>query len=537
MKRKSLSFGVSLLAVVGIFQPLAAQNLTQEEASALLAEVAEARKNAEKALADAKLAEQRALEALRLASAKDDAASSTASSPPFIMNGPEEKPGDEKSPSPAAIALANAAILQEPKELGASFLGERPEAITLSTLAQDYFGLTGYKDYSSTEGVGLRFVGGGSDSTAELGIVFTRRDLFHPKLDTIGQKDTFHAKWLRFRPYLTASTSDGIGVIGTAKNKEFSLGTVGLGFDIRLSSGPKRYLGDARDNLASVLDEASAFCAKNMSLAVPDVTFQSAKCRQFIDAEDKGQALYLKGLAPFWGLDNKGADQPPAYYFGLNGVYGRQEESFYPLSNPGGTDIPTIPALPADLGKQGLAKKIFDPFFFKAYGGISLAQLGTFDDKRAKSFDAGKLWDVGVVGSIGYKSEVAYPADTEDQSLCYTVTDPASPVLGYGRCKDVNIAAPYTADGFTIALGLNAKTPRSLFGRPEFGVLAEYFDGFDQWHIKVPLVFAYDGDDKLKAGIQFDIRTEGRSKFGEVIEDEMVLGILLSHSFDYPFIP
>lgn len=405
----------------------------------------------------------------------------------------------------------------------------------LSAVAANYLGLDEYSDYSSSQGVGVRFVGASDDTNAEVGFVWTKRT-FVPLLDgeVIDDNDTFYAKWTRIRPYITASTSDGIGVIGTRADRDFSLGTVGIGLDWRWSRGPERKLKPARDKLAKTFNDVSAFCAKEIRQGI---SFQKEECKDLIDEKNLGHDYYLKGIAPFWGLDEKGKNQPPSYYFGVNGVIGHQKEKFYPLSDPAGTGVQTIDALPAGLPSDQLESSKFNPYFAKLYGGVSLSQLGEFDEGRLKKFDDGKFWDIGIVGSVGYRGQVSYPDGTQAQTVCFENTDPQSPITGFTSCKDVNIAAPYLAEGYTLAVGINAKTPKLWLGRPEFGLSAEYFEGTDQWHITMPFVFANDSDGKLKAGIQLDIFTEGQTAFGEAIKDKAVLGIILAHDFDFPFIP
>jgi len=300
---------------------------------------------------------------------------------------------------------------------------------------------------------GLGFVLGGSENGgyAELGPIVTQR--YYNPIDS----NRFSSSSVRFSPvFRVKANSDGDYQIGSISDGEFaSSDDLGFGFDLRWTRTRARNLEAVRADMIKVLEKITTDCNTNKAAGSPVQTFESPACQTWLRESGEPYKRYRESVAPLWGLDEDGDDLPPKYFAGIEGTYGFQKETFFPLLTSENTSIPLIAALPADLkGSEDAGnaplKRTFQPFHAKIYGGFSLTQGDVFSPKavEGKEPNAKDRWEFAAAGSFGWRKEFRYPEDTQGQTRCYDVTEGS--LAGFSNCRKINLAAPFEVDGVPI---------------------------------------------------------------------------------------
>lgn len=523
--RKQFFYLISTTALTLTAAPAFAQQLTREEAIQMLEDAREAREAALEALKKAEAAEDRARQLL----------------------------GVDDAPAPTGDAdTSTTAIAEENKPCSERLSADHPvcelfaklEARDTSTNDQSplneftyALGLDEFEDYSADEGIAFRLSGGKDGGYAEVGPVFTWRS-FRPKEDGL-----FNSSSWRFEPVLRGKIGDdGVAPLATISKGDFTTGADwGFGFDLRWQLTRKRRLDAVEKALEAEYKKIEEACVKKFGAAPSGRHFGSEQCQKHAMSEGLAIAAYQKAIAPLWGVTADGKTMPPKFFAGARGTYGFRRESFFPLSDPGGTGVDLIDALPLALDSAGKEKKTFNPYSFEVYGGMTLTQRDEDGASAGTKIDGSLVdddrWELALAGSFGWENAVRYPKNTQDVTVCYDDTDPDSPTTGFTRCGKANISVPFETDGLTAGLGVTLMPPRTRFGRPLFGVTGSYFEGTDQFRISFPLAFAVDSSNNLTAGIRYDLVTEGETPFGEAISGDDTISIFLEHNLTFPFIP
>lgn len=351
--------------------------------------------------------------------------------------------------------------------------------------------------------------------------------------------EQYHAMVTSVTPTLYAKLSDGKA---TLRSYDTTTGNWGWGSDIAVSLDLRRSWGRSYDKrpakaaLEKALGELVAACEKAGGAKCRDEASLTAWSTSN-EGRDAASKVYWNNVAQFWGLDSEGKDYSVSKFVGITGRWRRNETTFFPLSDPGGLGVDLLPALPSDLSSDSAKNRVLNDLSFKAYGGMTLLSWDGFrpvkdEDRGTPKADA-STWDLGLAISAGWRRTYRYPKDTEGQTLCYEDAQ----LVGFSRCKKVNIAAPYRSEGATLGVGTYLRAEKiPLLGRPWISL--NYVRDFDlkQDTFTLPVIFAFNGSD-LSGGVQFVRTGTGTTSYGEEIPGNRTITIVLEKKFDWPLVP
>lgn len=403
-----------------------------------------------------------------------------------------------------------------------------PSKHGLSDLAQGQLGISRLADHRNTSELAFHLQGGKEGNYASVGPVFVRRAIrsagtgeYRARIDRIGIKG--FASFADDDSITLGSWSASDGVSGNSD--------MAIGFDWRRSWTAERPFEAAKKRLVDMLTKIGQDCAKELNRPYADTLFADAKCREWVAADaDRQSKYYSDYVLPLWGFDKDGTALSPEFYVGAKGKFGFLRETFFALEDPANTGVRLLSDLPVDLSKDAKTTRNFNPIEVTLYGGHALAMADY-------GKDANKVWEVGIAASIGWQRAVRYPDGKEDVSICYEDVAAGSPTLGFSKCDEINIAAPYQTDGLVFGTGFNFRPPRTWIGRPYVGTFVSYDTAVDQWTASVPVAFAVDKEGKLKAGLKFSYSSSGETYFGEKIPAKGNIGVFLEHDLTFPFVP
>jgi hypothetical protein len=497
--------GCLALALALIAAPTQAQDTALDRAMAALREAEQARAEA---VAKLEKADRLVAEAKQLI-----ADSGGAVTPPSLP----AQTSDQDRARTLAEAKASSALCRP------DACADVPAPTSISALAKDVFGLR-RTAFEREEGALFRLEGGASGNYAEIGGAITDRTIAFVGANQLRAVSDRYA--LSFLISTADDDSNNLGVYtdkgGWEGNSDWA-----INFDWRRSVGPRAEVSETARILTKALEQMYVECIAASRAEAAESRCDPDNPSAWLQSEGRARKYFLAGVAPVLGLTSEGKALPPRYYYGAQGRFGFLKESFFPLSDPGGTGVALIDILPPDLGAPEVkpASRRFNPFLVKAYGGIAVTK---FDEKG---------WDVGLAGSLAYQRSVRYPKDTEDVDVCYEDQQPQSTTRGFVKCSTVNLAVPYLSDGLVFGAGVNVLPPRTWLGRPYAGLFGNYDTGLDQWSVSAPLAFAVDESGKLKAGVKVQWRSDGETHYGEIIPARGVVSVFLAHDLEFPFVP
>lgn len=510
-----------------------AQDISREEAMAILAEARQARADATKALEEADAALEAAERLLGQAaeSSADEAAGSVR---------PRSSMPD--TTDPVMLSRANFCDGKSEDEIASTMLesGEIPESDYEFEGGLNWFtgrclGIERWRDYKNVNVLDLQATASSSDGVVEAGLSFTSRTLGYTQAE--GREDLFRTSYRTIRPSVKISTADATDAALFDLDKFRFESGIGIGIGLEWGRHKSKKRSELTGSIETALASARVSCIAANRVADP-LTVDRRKPKSEFDSA--GLALrsdeqvlsrcsgphlltwlrkdrtgsWTSIVKPIWGYDGE-----LDIYGGLEASYAWSKTSFYPLrdTNTGALLENDLP--PTFLDGKGATPLETNPFAVSGYLGRTWP-LGL-------PFLSGRKGTFGLSGSLTYRRSFEVPTKLKDQTVCVDVAD-----VNFDQCKTVNIGAPFEREGFVLASALKFKLPRLAF-LPELGftVKPSYAFDIDQAGIEIPVYFLADNDGKLNGGIKLTCTEDGTTIGGFEIDGECGAAIFFGSKF------
>ncbi|MBO6767839.1 MULTISPECIES: hypothetical protein [unclassified Erythrobacter] len=510
---------------------MSAQEITREEAIAILEEAREAREQARKALDDADAALQAAERMLGQSSELAQESGLPKSGPVIASADLTASPTVSRENFCEDVSEQNTAA----EMLKTGEVGDDKVEGGLNWFTASCLGLKRWRDYKDVTVLDIKATASSADGVVEAGLGFTRRWL--NSSNDIGPDQLFNTSYRTIRPAVFVSTADATDAALFDLDKfQFESGIgIKLGVEFGRHSSKKRskLVGDINAAIAT----ARASCIAAKSVVDPLAPLEKSETEadrpsqlglrsgENLLGECAGKELlewlrkdaagnWASIVKPIWGYDGK-----PVMYGGLEASYAWSETSYYPLrdTNTGallGNDLPA-----GFLAKEGATPQDTNPFSLSAYvGGTRPFSPPIF---------SGSDGSIGLSGSLTYRRSFEVPKSLRDQTVCVDVTG-----TNFEQCRNVNIGAPYEREGFVVATALKFQMPRLAF-LPETGftIKPSYAFDIDQFGVEVPIYFLADAEGKLNGGIKFTCTEDGTTDGGFEIEGECGAALFFGSKF------
>lgn len=389
-------------------------------------------------------------------------------------------------------------------------------------------GLTGWKDYQTAD-LNVQLSGSTDGAAIEIVPSYTRRWGL-PKKD-LSPTGSYRTSYLTLKGGVRANLDPGKKTSTFADLSTFSAqpGLAGIaGIEYGLS-WPKTHLA-YRDAIVEALDKAREECLAHFAskpvgnlradkegeqrfIGMRSRSATAAACEgkelsDWMSDKDRRAAYYASITQPLWGVK-----ATPMFFVGAEARYARPKYSYFPLVDPATTGQPLLTELPGAFPK-GETTDSHRVYSLKLYAGTGFDASGT----RKVSGD--------LSGSIAYRREFAYPADTEDQQLC------ANSPNFYLTCYKKNISAPYELKGWVLGGRLAFETSRFAFF-PGLGIEFNVTHALDvgQWGFQVPLYFLPDDKGKSQGGVIIGCTTAGETRSGYPLEKDCRASLFIGTEF------
>ena len=510
---------------------LSAQELTREEAVAILEEAREAREQARKALEDADAALQAVERLLAQPSELAQEGGLTKSSPVIASAGFSDAPNLSRESFCENISEQDIAVeMLKPGNVGDDEIEGGLNWFTASCL-----GLKKWRDYKDVKVLDLKATASSADGVVEAGLGFTNRWL-NSSGDT-GPDQLFNTSYRTIRPAVFVSTADATDAALFDLDKfQFESGIgikLGVEWGRHSSKNRSRLVGDINASLAtaraaciaakSVVDPLAPLAKDETEADRPSQLGLRFGAQRLAECAGEGLLKWLRMdgtgnwatiVKPIWGYDGK-----PVVYGGFETSYAWSETSYYPLrdTNTGtllGNDLPA-----GFLAKDGATTQDTNPFALSGY-------LGVTRPFRVP-FLSGSDGTMGLSGSLTYRKSFEVPKSLKEQTVCVGVTG-----ANFEQCRAVNIGAPYEREGFVVATALKFQMPRlAFFPETGFTIKPSYAFDIDQFGVEVPVYFLADSEGKLNGGIKFTCTEHGTTDGGFDIEGECGAALFFGSKF------